>query len=103
LVKLAIYPFISYSTDQKIRKYGFIILIPILWYASAHLAAAVTNLFFVESVYPYWKERDPFFFENSPQVINGMVTPPDLPGLGLKFKEGLFDSKDVIVETVAGK
>jgi galactonate dehydratase len=76
---------------------------PILWYASTHLAAAVTNLFYVESVYPYWKERDPFFFDNSPQVRNGMVSPPELPGLGLQFKKGLFESKDVIVETIAGK
>ncbi|MDH5251506.1 MAG: mandelate racemase/muconate lactonizing enzyme family protein [Cyclobacteriaceae bacterium] len=76
---------------------------PILWYASIHLAAAVTNLFYVESVYPYWHDRDPFFFDNSPQVKNGTVLPPDLPGLGLQFKKGLFDRKDVIVETIAGK
>lgn len=75
---------------------------PLLWYASTHLAAAVTNLYYVESVYPYWKERDPFFFSNSPQVINGTVTPPDLPGLGLQFQPGLFERKDVIVETIAG-
>jgi len=76
---------------------------PILWYASTHLAAAITNLFYVESVYPYWHDRDPFFFDNSPQVKDGMVLPPNLPGLGLQFKKGLFEGKDVIVETVAGK
>ncbi len=76
---------------------------PILWYASTHLAAAVTNLFYVESVYPYWHDRDSFFFENSPQVKNGSVLPPDLPGLGLQFKKGLFERKEVIVETIAGK
>ncbi len=74
---------------------------PILWYASVHLAAAITNLFFVESVYPSWHDRDTRFFDNSPQVINGMVLPPDLPGLGLKFKNGLFGRNDVIVETIA--
>lgn len=76
---------------------------PILWYASTHLAAAITNLFYVESVYPYWHDRDSFFFDNSPQVKNGSVLPPDLPGLGLQFKKGLFERKDVIVETIAGK
>jgi L-alanine-DL-glutamate epimerase-like enolase superfamily enzyme len=76
---------------------------PILWYASTHLAAAITNLFYVESVYPYWHDRDSFFFDNSPQVKNGIVFPPDLPGLGLEFKKGLFDRKDVIVETIAEK
>lgn len=76
---------------------------PLLWYASVHLAAAVTNLFFVESVYPNWHDRDAFFFDNSPQVKNGMVSPPNLPGLGLKFTKGLFERKDVLIETVAGK
>ncbi len=74
---------------------------PILWYASLHLAAAVTNLFFVESVYPNWKERYPFFFDNVPQVEAGTARPPDLPGLGLQFKAGLFEREDVIVNTVA--
>jgi len=74
---------------------------PILWYASLHLAAAVTNLFFVESVYPNWKERYPFFFDNVPQVVNGAARPPELPGLGLQFKEDLFDSEEVIVNTIA--
>ncbi len=76
---------------------------PILWYASTHLAAALTNLFYVESVYPYWHDRDSMFFDNSPQVKNGLVLPPDLPGLGLQFKKGLFGQKDVIVETIAKK
>jgi galactonate dehydratase len=74
---------------------------PVLWYASAHLAAAITNLFYVESVYPTWHDRDIRFFDNPPQVKNGMVLPPDLPGLGLQFKKGLFERKDVIVETIA--
>jgi galactonate dehydratase len=74
---------------------------PILWYASTHLAAAVTNLFYVESVYPNWKERYPYFFNNVPQVADGKVVPPELPGLGLQFKEGLFDRKEVIVTTIA--
>jgi galactonate dehydratase len=74
---------------------------PILWYASTHVAAAITNLFYVESVYPTWHDRDTLFFDNPPQVKNGLVLPPDLPGLGLQFKKGLFDRKDVIVETIA--
>jgi L-alanine-DL-glutamate epimerase-like enolase superfamily enzyme len=76
---------------------------PILWYASTHLAAAITNLFYVESVYANWKERYPYFFENAPQVVDGYVKPPDLPGLGLKFRPGLFESDDVIVHTIAEK
>jgi L-alanine-DL-glutamate epimerase-like enolase superfamily enzyme len=74
---------------------------PILWYASTHLAAAITNLFFVESVYPNWTERYPYFFENVPQVVNGTVKPPVEPGLGLKFKKDLFKHEDISVETIA--
>ncbi|MEM9671637.1 MAG: mandelate racemase/muconate lactonizing enzyme family protein [Bacteroidota bacterium] len=74
---------------------------PILWYASVHLAAAITNLFYVESVYPNWKERYPFFFENVPQVENGTVKPPSAPGLGLQFTSGLFERDDVIVDIIA--
>jgi galactonate dehydratase len=74
---------------------------PILWYASTHLAAAITDLFYVESVYPTWHDRDKLYFENPPQVKNGLVLPPDLPGLGLQFKEGLFERSDVIVEKIA--
>ncbi len=74
---------------------------PILWYASVHLAAAITNLFFVESVYPNWSERYPYFFDNVPQVVDGAVSPPDAPGLGLQFKEGLFDREELLVETIA--
>ena len=74
---------------------------PILWYASLHLAAAITNLFFVESVYPNWKTRYPYFFDNVPQVNRGLAKPPQLPGLGLQFKDGLFESDDVIINLIA--
>jgi L-alanine-DL-glutamate epimerase-like enolase superfamily enzyme len=74
---------------------------PILWYASLHLAAAVTNLFFVESVYPNWKTRYPYFLDNVPQVEKGLARPPKLPGLGLQFRPGLFESDDVIINLIA--
>ena len=74
---------------------------PILWYASLHLAAAITNLFYVESVYPNWHDRYPYFFDNSPQVINGFVKPPDSPGLGLKFKDKIFENRHVLITTIA--
>jgi L-alanine-DL-glutamate epimerase-like enolase superfamily enzyme len=76
---------------------------PILWYASAHLAAAITNLFYVESVYPEWHDRNKNFFDNPLPVVNGHVVPPDLPGLGIQFKKGLFEQDNVIVEKIAEK
>jgi len=74
---------------------------PILWYASAHLAASITNLFYVESVYPNWTERYPYFFNNVPQVVNGTLTPPDEPGLGLRFRDGIFNNPEIKIETIA--
>jgi len=74
---------------------------PILWYASLHLAAAITNLFFVESVYPNWHDRYPYFFENTPQVVSGSAKPPTAPGLGLSFKKGVFDNQFVKLTTIA--
>jgi L-alanine-DL-glutamate epimerase-like enolase superfamily enzyme len=76
---------------------------PILWYASTHLAAAITNLFYIESVFPHWQARFPFFFDNVPQVANGSVKPPEASGLGLQFKEDLFQRKGVVINTIAGK
>jgi galactonate dehydratase len=73
---------------------------PILWYASVQLAAAITNLYYVESVWPNWNDRYPYFFKNVPQVVNGMVKPSEEPGLGMVFKEGLFNRKEVIIETI---
>ena len=69
--------------------------------ANTYLAAAISNLFYVESVYPNWTNRYPYFFENTPQVVNGYVHPPELPGLGLIFKDGLFDQNEVVIETIA--
>jgi galactonate dehydratase len=74
---------------------------PLLWYASTHLAAAITNLFPMESVYQNYTIRYPYFFDNVPEVADGYVSPPNLPGLGLKFKKGLFESKDVQIETIS--
>ena len=73
----------------------------ILWYAPGQRAAAITNLFYVESVIPDWKKRFPFFFEHVPQVSQERVRPPEAPGPGLIFQEGLFEREDVIVRTIA--
>jgi galactonate dehydratase len=74
---------------------------PVLWAASVQLAAALTNLFFVESVWPFWHDRDLAYFENPPQVKDGMAIPSDLPGLGMQFKKGLFEQDNVIVEKIS--
>jgi mandelate racemase len=47
---------------------------------SVHLVAAVPNGLTVE--YMPWSSR---LFEEVPQPVNGELTVPDKPGLGLKF------------------
>jgi L-alanine-DL-glutamate epimerase-like enolase superfamily enzyme len=86
--------FIQHSVAGTVGLLGAGMLSPVL-------ASAVTKLFFVESVYPEWHERNKLFFENPLPVIDGNVVPPDLPGLGLQFKKGLFEQSDVIVEKIA--
>jgi len=49
----------------------------------------------------YDKLASRFGFREMIEAKAGMVLPPDLPCLGLQFKKGLFESKDVFVETIA--
>ncbi|MBR9999680.1 MAG: mandelate racemase/muconate lactonizing enzyme family protein [Cyclobacteriaceae bacterium] len=74
---------------------------PVLWYASAHLAIALTNLWIMESGYYFYHDVYPGFIEEVLVPVNGVVVPPDEPGLGMKIKEGLLDQKDTVVEKIA--
>ncbi|MBK8503504.1 MAG: hypothetical protein IPL46_15590 [Saprospiraceae bacterium] len=55
----------------------------------------------MERVYPKWKTRYPYFFDNVLQVERGLAKPPELPGLGLQFRPGLFEIDDVVVSLIA--
>jgi L-alanine-DL-glutamate epimerase-like enolase superfamily enzyme len=73
---------------------------PILWYASAHLAIALTNLWIMESGYYFYHDVYPNFLEEVLVPVDGVVIPPDEPGLGIRIREGLFDQEDTVVERI---
>ncbi|MFC1650850.1 mandelate racemase/muconate lactonizing enzyme family protein [Candidatus Latescibacterota bacterium] len=74
---------------------------PIAWVSAMHVATAATNFFILESCYPRYMTTYPYFFKNTPQPVDGYITPPDGPGLGLEFREEPFKSGNAIVETIA--
>ena len=75
---------------------------PLLWFASIHLCTALPNFLVMESNYWKYTHQFPYFINNVPVPENGMVRPPELPGLGAEIKPELFKNGDAIVERVAG-
>ena len=74
---------------------------PVLWLSSIHVATATTNFAIMESVHHFYTHQWPYFIKNLPVPINGYVTTPEEPGLGLEFREEPFRNGDVIIETIA--
>lgn len=75
---------------------------PLLYVASAHLCTAIQNFSYMESNYWKYTHQFPYFVTNIPVPVNGYITAPEGPGLGVEIKEELFKNGDAIVETVAG-
>ncbi|MEO6187809.1 MAG: mandelate racemase/muconate lactonizing enzyme family protein [Ginsengibacter sp.] len=71
---------------------------PILWYASMHVAASLTNLFIMESGYNFYNGVYPDYLTSVVVPENGFVTPPDLPGLGISINENIFKSGEASSE-----
>ena len=76
---------------------------PILWYASIHAATSLTNFYIMESVYHLYNDLYPHFLNNVPVPVNGYVTAPEAPGLGLEVREEPFRNGDAVVETIAAQ
>jgi L-alanine-DL-glutamate epimerase-like enolase superfamily enzyme len=51
----------------------------------------------------YWKytHQYPYFITNVPVPVNGYITAPEGPGLGVEIRPELFKNGDAILETVA--
>ncbi|MFC1542162.1 mandelate racemase/muconate lactonizing enzyme family protein [Candidatus Latescibacterota bacterium] len=65
---------------------------PILWLASIHTATATKNLFVMESCYRLYTERFPQYINNVPVPVDGYVTAPESPGLGLEIRPEIFEN-----------
>ncbi len=74
---------------------------PILWLSSMHTAASLTNFYIMESVYHLYNDVYPHFLKDVPVPVDGYVTPPESPGLGVELKEEALRNGDVTVETIA--
>jgi galactonate dehydratase len=74
---------------------------PLLYVSSAHLCTAIQNFSYMESNYWKYTHQFPYFVNNIPVPVNGFITAPEGPGLGVEIKEELFRNGDAIVETIA--
>lgn len=74
---------------------------PLLYVASTHLCMAIQNFSYMESNYWKYTHQYPYFVTNVPVPVNGYITAPEAPGLGVEIKEELFRNGDATVETVA--
>ena len=74
---------------------------PILRYSSIHTATSLTNFYIMESVYHLYNDVYPHFLKNVPAPVNGYVTAPETPGLGIEIREEAFRNGDAVIETVA--
>jgi L-alanine-DL-glutamate epimerase-like enolase superfamily enzyme len=73
---------------------------PVLWYASIHTATSLTNFYIMESVYHLYNDLYPLFLNNVPAPVDGYVTAPETPGLGLEPREEAFRNGDAVVEPI---
>lgn len=74
---------------------------PILWFASIHVATTLTNFYIMESVYHLYNDLYPHFLKEVPRPVDGYVTAPDRPGLGVELRDEVLRNGDVRVETLA--
>ena len=74
---------------------------PVLWFASIHTATSLTNFFIMESVYHMYNDVYPHFIKDVPAPVDGFVTAPEAPGLGIELRDEPFRNGDAAVETIA--
>ncbi len=73
---------------------------PLLWVSSIHLGTAAKNCFITESSWDMYTNVYPYFIKNVPKVVDGFVSPPEGPGLGVEFNDDPIKNGDAIVEVI---
>src|SRR5579872_405651 len=71
---------------------------PILHFASAHLAANLTNLNILESVRRHYLDEYRGVVTGTPAVVNGALPLPMGPGLGVELNPAVLARPDAVVE-----
>jgi L-alanine-DL-glutamate epimerase-like enolase superfamily enzyme len=74
---------------------------PVLWLASIHVATSLANFYIMESVFHLYNDVYSHFLNNVPRPVDGYVTAPETPGLGIEIREEAFRSGDAVAETIA--
>jgi len=74
---------------------------PVLWFASIHTATSLSNFYIMESVYHLYNDLYPHFIRNVPVPVDGYVSAPEAPGLGIELREEAFRNGDAVAETIA--
>ena len=72
-----------------------------LGYGSVRIATSLTNFYIMESVYHLYNDVYPHFIKNVPVPVNGHVTAPEAPGLGVELREDALRNGDAAIETIA--
>lgn len=74
---------------------------PVLWFSSIHTATSLTNFYIMESVFHLYNDLYPHFIKDVPAPVNGFVTAPETPGLGVELRDEPFRNGDAVRETIA--
>jgi galactonate dehydratase len=64
---------------------------PLLFYASTHLTAALTNVPIQESCQRFYEHDWPLILENPWRPVDGHITPTDDPGFGMRIKPDVWN------------
>lgn len=72
----------------------------VLWMSSIHLGTAAKNCFITESSWEMYTNVFPYFIKNVPVPVDGYVTPPEGPGLGIEFSDDPIRDGNAVVEVI---
>lgn len=72
----------------------------VLWMSSIHLGAASRNCYITESSWEMYNNVYPYFIRNVPVPVDGYVSPPEGPGLGIEFSDEPIKNGDAVVEII---
>jgi galactonate dehydratase len=74
---------------------------PAQWLSIIHTATALTNFFIMESGWHFWHETYPYYMKDVPGPVDGFITAPEKPGLGLEVRPEIFDDGEAVIVPIA--
>ena len=74
---------------------------PVVYTAATHLAIHLPNAIVQESVRAFWSGWYAELLTALPQIEDGMISPPDGPGLGTALRPEVFEREDARIRTTS--